>query len=83
MKERVKRPAALAGKVRGRAELRQAKARAQYDREQVAGELKRSDNRRRREPCSLPQSSSKAKAGAVGIREDVLKKGGTRGDGNG
>ena len=31
--ERVTRPAALAGRVRGRAKLRQAKARAQCDRE--------------------------------------------------
>ena len=46
--ERVKRPAALAGRVCSRAELRQAKAHAQGDREQVAGELKRSDDRRRR-----------------------------------
>ena len=52
--ERVKRPAALAGRVRDRAELRQAKARAQCDREQVAGELKRSDDRRRREPRTRP-----------------------------
>ena len=44
--ERVKRPAALAGRVRGHDELRQAKARAQCDREQVAGEMKRSDDRR-------------------------------------
>ena len=73
--ERVKRPAALAGKVRGRAE-RQAKARAQCDREQVAGELKSSDDHRRREP-----RPRRAQAGAVGMRGGVLKKGGKGGDG--
>ena len=52
--ERVKRPAALAGRVRGRAKLRHAKARTQCDQEQVVGEFKRSDDRRRCKPCPRP-----------------------------
>ena len=60
--ERVKRPAALAGRVHSHAKLRQARARAQCDREQVADELKRSDDRRRHElsppPPVLPQSAN-------------------------
>ena len=73
--DRVQRPAVLASRVRGRGELRQAKVRAQCDREQVAGELKRSDDQRRREPSPRPQSSPRAQTGTVGIRGGVLKKG--------
>ena len=81
--ERVKTPAALARMVRSRAKLRQAKARAQSDQEQVAGELKRSDDGRRREPSLHLRSSCRAQTSAVGIRGGVLEKGGNGGDGNG
>ena len=81
--EHVKRPAALACKVRGRAELRQAKARAQCDREQGAGELKRNDNQRRREPSPRPRSPRRAQTRTVGIRGGVLEKGGKGGGDDG
>ena len=64
--ERVKRPAGLAGRLRGCAELRQDKARAECDRGMVAGKLKRSNNWRRREPRPLPRSSHRAQRGAFG-----------------
>ena len=82
-RERVKRPAALAGRIRSRAELRQAKTHAQCNREQVAGELKRSDNWRRCEPNPRPRFSRKAQTCTVGIRGGVLEKGGKGGGGDG
>ena len=81
--KRVKRPAALASKVRGRAELRQAKARVQCDKEQVAGKLKRSDNRRRCKPSPRPRSPRRAQTCTVGIRGGVLKKEGKGGGSDG
>ena len=81
--KQVKRPAAIAVRVRGRAELRQAKARAQCNREQVADELKRSDDQRRCEPSPRPRSPRRAQTCTVGIRGGVLEKGGKGGDGDG
>ena len=81
--KRITRSAALAGKERGRAELRHAKVRAHCVREQVVGKLKRSDDQRRCEPSPRPRSPRSALTGAVGIRGGVLEKGGRGGDGNG
>ena len=58
-------------------------ARAQCDREQVVGELKRSDDRRRCEPSPRPRSHRRAQTVAISIREGILEKGGKGGDGNG